>query len=137
MNKVVFPFWNDEVNKAITEIYRVKNQMQNVGVRLKRFLRIISNNIGFISMIDCERLSNNEKKMVSLLGVPKKYKGIFINDMRMSVICRHKGIGTKVVNKILQDDKTYMLEPVEDGKTFWKKFGFKEDGKLAIREKVE
>ena len=35
MNKVVFPFWNDEVNKAITEIYRVKNQMQNVGVRLK------------------------------------------------------------------------------------------------------
>ena len=30
-----------------------------------------------------------------------------------------------------------MLEPVEDGKTFWKKFGFKEDGKLAIREKVE
>lgn len=35
MNKVVFPFWNDEVNKAITEIYRVKNQMENVGVRLK------------------------------------------------------------------------------------------------------
>lgn len=103
----------------------------------KRFLRIISNNIGFISMIDCERLSNNEKKMVSLLGVPKKYKGIFINDMRMSVTCRYKGIGTKVVNKILQDDTTYMLEHVEDGKTFWEKFGFKETGKLAIREKVE
>lgn len=88
-------------------------------------------------MIDCERLSNNEKKMVSLLGVPKKYKGIFINDMRMLVTCRHKGIGTKVINKILQDDKTYMLESVEDGKTFWKKFGFKETGKLAIREKIE
>lgn len=46
--------------------------------------------------------------------------------MRMSVPQRHKGVGTKVVNKILRSDKTYMLEPVEDGKTFWKKFGFKE-----------
>ena len=119
---------------AIKEIW---NPGIEVILLYKRFLRIISNNIGFISMIDCERLSNNEKKMVSLLGVPKKYKGIFINDMRMSVICRHKGIGTKVVNKILQDDKTYMLEPVEDGKTFWKKFGFKEDGKLSTREKIE
>lgn len=54
--------------------------------------------------------------------------------MRMSVTFRHKGIGTKVVTKILQDDKTYMLEPAEDGKIFWKKFGFKETGKLAIRE---
>lgn len=119
---------------AIKEIW---NPGIEVILLYKRFWRIISNNIGFISMIDCERLSNNEKKMVSLLGVPKKYKGIFINDMRISVTCRHKGIGTKVVNKILQDDKTYMLEPVEDGKTFWKKFGFKETGKLAIREKVE
>ena len=75
--------------------------------------------------------------MVSLLGVPKNYKGIFINDMRMSVTGGHKGIGTKVVNKILQDDKIYMLEPVDDGTTFWKQFGFKETGKLAIREKVE
>ena len=54
--------------------------------------------------------------------------------MRMSVTFRHKGIGTKVVTKILQDDKTYMLEPAEDGKIFWKKFGFEETGKLAIRE---
>lgn len=54
--------------------------------------------------------------------------------MRMPVTFRHKGIGTKVVTKILQDDKTYMLEPAEDGKIFWKKFGFKETGKLAIRE---
>jgi len=30
-----------------------------------------------------------------------------------------------------------MLEPVEDGKSFWMKFGFKENGKLSIREKVE
>lgn len=30
-----------------------------------------------------------------------------------------------------------MLEPVEDGKIFWKKFGFKETGKLALREKIE
>lgn len=88
-------------------------------------------------MIDCGRLNNNEKNIVSLFGVPKKYNGIFINDMRMSEPHRHNGIGTKVVNKILQNDKTYMLEPVEDGKTFWKKFGFKENGKLSIREKVE
>ncbi len=108
-----------------------------IGLIYKRSLKILSSNIGFISMIDCERLNNNEKKMVSLLGVSKKYNGIFINDMRMSVPQRHKGIGTKVVNKILRDDKTYMLEPVEDGKIFWKKFGFKETGKLAIREKVE
>lgn len=74
---------------------------------------------------------------MNLFGVPEKYNGNFINDMRMSVSHRNKGIGTEVVNKILQNDKTYMLEPVEDGKTFWKKFGFKEIGKLAIREKVE
>lgn len=72
-----------------------------------------------------------------MFGVPKKYSGIFINDMRMSVQQRHKGIGTKVVNKILSSDKTYMSEPVEDGKTFWMKFGFKESSKLSIREKVE
>lgn len=36
-------------------------------------------------MIDCERLNNNEKKMMSLFDVPKKYNGVFINDMRMSV----------------------------------------------------
>ncbi len=35
MNKVNFPFWNNEVKKAITEIYRVKSQMKTVGVRLK------------------------------------------------------------------------------------------------------
>lgn len=35
MNKVNFPFWDDEVEKAITEIYRVKSQMQSVGERLK------------------------------------------------------------------------------------------------------
>lgn len=35
MNKVDYPFWDGEVKKAITEIYRVKNQMQNVGARLK------------------------------------------------------------------------------------------------------
>ena len=75
--------------------------------------------------------------MLSPLGVPPKYKGLFINDMRMLMTQRHKGVGTKVVNKILRSDKTYMLEPVEDGKTFWKKFGFKEDGKLSIREKTE
>lgn len=31
MNKVNFPFWDDEVEKAITEIYRVKSQIQSVG----------------------------------------------------------------------------------------------------------
>lgn len=35
MNKVNFPFWDDEVEKAITEVYRVKSQIQSVGVRLK------------------------------------------------------------------------------------------------------
>ena len=119
---------------AIKEIW---NPGIEVVLIYKRFLGIITNNIGFISMIDCERLSNNEKEMVSLLGAPKKYKGIFINDMRMSVPQRHKGVGTKVVNKILRSDKTYMLDPVEDGKTFWKKFGFKEKGKVSVREKIE
>ncbi len=58
--------------------YFAIKKIWNPGIEVilvyKRFWRIISNNIGFISMIDCERLSNNEKKMVSLLGVPKKYK---------------------------------------------------------------
>lgn len=104
----------------------------------KRFWGIISNNIGFISMIDCGRLNSNVKKIITCpFGVPKKYSGIFINDMRMSVSQRHKGIGTRVVNRILRNDKTYMLEPVEDGKTFWKKFGFMENGKMSIREKVK
>lgn len=119
---------------AIKEIW---NQGIEVILIYKRFFGIISNNIGFISMIDCGQLSNKEKRMLHLLGVPPEYSGIFINDMRMSVPQRHKGVGTKVVNKILRSDKTYMLEPVEDGKTFWKKFGFKEKGKLSIREKVE
>lgn len=121
--------------------YFAIKEIWNPGIEVilvyKRFWRIISNNIGFISMIDCERLNNNEKKMMSMFGVPKKYNGVFINDMIMSAPQRHKGVGTKVVNKILRSDKIYMLEPVEDGKTFWKKFGFKETGKLALREKIE
>ncbi len=118
-------------------IKRIWNPGINVILINKRFLRIISNNIGFISMIDCKRLNNNEKNIVSLFGVPKKYNGIFINDMRMSESHRYKGIGTKVVDRILQNNKTYMLEPVEDGKIFWNKFGFKGNGKFAIREKIE
>ncbi len=35
MNKVNFPFWDDEVEKAIKEIYRGKSQMKSIGVRLK------------------------------------------------------------------------------------------------------
>lgn len=120
---------------AIKEIW---NPGIEVVLIYKCFWGIISKNIGFVSMIDCGRLNNNEKKIImSPFGVTKKYNGIFINDMRMSVLQRHKGVGTKVVNKILRSDKIYMLEPVEDGKTFWKKFGFKGTGKFAIREKVE
>lgn len=120
---------------AIKEIW---NPGIEVVLIYKRFLGIISNNIGFVSMIDCGRLNNNEKKIIMCpFGVPQKYNGILINDMRMSVPQRHKGVGTKVINKILRSDKIYMLEPVEDGKTFWKKFGFKENGKLSICEKVE
>lgn len=122
--------------------YFAFKEIWNPGIEValiyKRFLGIISNNIGFVSMIDCGRLNNKEKKIImSPFGVPKKYDGIFINDMRMSENHRHKGIGTMVVNMILQNDKTYMLEPVEDGKTFWKKFRFEENGKLSIREKIE
>ncbi len=147
--KIFLQVFQYEDIEAFTEVcersqeanYFAIKKIWNPGIEVilvyKRFWRIISNNIGFISMIDCGELSNKEKKMLSLFGVPKKYSGIFINDMRMSVSQRHKGIGTKVVNKILKSDKTYMLEPVEDGKTFWKKFGFKENGKLSIRKKVE
>ena len=69
--------------------YFAIKEIWNPGIEVilvyKRFWRIISNNIGFISMIDCERLNNNEQKMMSLFDVPKKYNGVFINDMRMSV----------------------------------------------------
>lgn len=147
--KIFLQVFRYEDIKAFTQVcersqeanYLTIKRIWNPGIKVilinKRFLRIIGNNIGFISMIDCEQLNNNEKNIVSLFGVPKKYNGIFINDMRISMSHRHIGIGTKVVNKILQNDKTYMLEPVEDGKIFWKKFGFKETGKLAIREKIE
>ena len=35
VKKVDFPFWADETEKAITEIYRVKSQVQSVGNKLK------------------------------------------------------------------------------------------------------
>ena len=94
--KIFLQVFRYEDIEAFTEVcersqeanYFAIKKIWNLGIEVilvyKRFWRIISNNIGFISMIDCERLSNNEKKMVSLLGVPKKYKGIFINDMSIS-----------------------------------------------------
>ena len=139
--KIFLQVFRYEDIEAFTQVCERSQEANYFAIKeilvYKRFWRIISNNIGFVSMIDCGQLSNKEKKMLSLFGVPKKYSGIFINDMRMSVPQRHKGVGTKVVNKILRSDKTYMLEPVEDGKTFWKKFGFKEKGKVSVREKIE
>lgn len=41
-------------------------------------------------MIDCGQLSNKEMKILSLLGVPKKCSGNFIDDMRMSVPQRRR-----------------------------------------------
>ena len=74
--------------------YFAIKKIWNPGIELvliyKRFLRILSNNIGFVSMIDCGQLSNKEMKILSLLGVPKKCSGIFINDMRMSVPQRRR-----------------------------------------------
>lgn len=35
MNKVNFSFWNNEIDKAMMEIYRVKKQIQSVGKKLK------------------------------------------------------------------------------------------------------
>lgn len=35
MDKVKFPFWDDEVEKTMTEIYLVKEQIQSVGEKLK------------------------------------------------------------------------------------------------------
>lgn len=118
-------------------IKKIWNSGIEVSLIYKSFLGIISNNIGFISTINCGQLCDNEKSIITLLGIPEKYNGIFINDMRMSIPYRHKGIGAKVVTKLLRNDKTYLLEPIEDGKIFWKKFGFKEMDKLAIREKVD
>ena len=43
---------------------------------------------------------------------------------------------TRVFSRILCK-KHVIGKPIEDGKTFWKKFGFKENGKLSIREKIE
>lgn len=42
VKKVDFSFWADETEKAITEIYRVKSQIQSVGNKLKT--NNISNN---------------------------------------------------------------------------------------------
>ena len=88
--KIFLQVFQYEDIEAFTEVcersqeanYFAIKKIWNLGIEVilvyKRFWRIISNNIGFISMIDCERLSNNEKKMVSLLGVPKKYKGFLL-----------------------------------------------------------
>ena len=118
--------------------YMAIREIWNSGIEVyliyKRFW-FINNNIGFVSMIDSRKLRPKEKKAFSALGIPKWYNGIFINDMRMSIPYRHKGIGSKVVGKILRKNISYMLEPIEDGKYFWNKFGFEMDysGKYACR----
>lgn len=91
-------------------------------------------NVGFISLIDYNKLSNREKEMMEMMQLPRRYNGTFINDMRISTFFRHKGIGTKVVTKIFESKNIYMLDPTEDGKRFWKKFGFEhnKDGKYAV-----
>lgn len=91
-------------------------------------------NIGFLSTIDCSSLRGNEKIIRECFNIPGKFSGIFINDMRMGTKYRKKGIGTKIVTALLKNDRTYMLEPVEDGKTFWKKFGFVDGDTFAVRE---
>lgn len=50
MYRVKFPVWSDEVEKAITEIYRVEDQMQNMINELK---------VNTISYNDFEQLFNN------------------------------------------------------------------------------
>lgn len=81
-------------------------------------------------MIYSRKLRPKEKKAFTALGIPKGYNGIFINDMRMSIPYRYKGIGSKVVGKILRNDVSYMLEPIEDGKFF----GISLDLRLTVPE---
>lgn len=51
MNKVCFPLWDNEVDKSITEIYRVTAQFKRVGERLEKHsisyeeFELFSNNI--------------------------------------------------------------------------------------------
>lgn len=99
----------------------------------KAFFRC--DNVGFISIIDCDRLLGKERLIMDMFRIPTEYNGIFINDMRISILDRNRGIGTKVVNILLEEEKTYLLEPVEDGKWFWKKFGFVEKGGFEIKKR--
>lgn len=66
--------------------------------------------------------------------MPRKFNGLFINDMRIGTPFRRKGIGSKVIDKMLVEKNIYALDPVEDGQYFWKKFNFKYNkiGKLAV-----
>jgi len=73
---------------------------------------------------------------MEILDLPRKFNGIFINDMRMGVPFRHKGIGTHIASKVFENKNIYMLDPTEDGETFWKKFGFEYNkvGKYAVMD---
>lgn len=66
--------------------------------------------------------------------ISKKYENngttIFISDFMVKKNLRNKGIGTKLVQYLIDYiyiDKNIILQPDEDGYWFWKKFGFEED----------
>lgn len=75
-------------------------------------------------MIDCNKLSNKERDLLQYIDVPRKFNGLFVNDMRIGVPFQGKGIESKVIEKMLVEKNIYALDPVEDGQHFWKKFSF-------------
>lgn len=135
-DKIEFEGWYHRIKE---ENYRalllIWNNGMNVYLIFKKifFFRI---NIGFVSVIDCGLLNKEEKELINLFGVPKKYDGMFINDMRLAEKFRHKGIGTQIAHKIFESKNRYLLHPTEDGERFWKKFGFEYNkvGKFAVMD---
>lgn len=85
--------------------------------------------VGFASIIDCRVLKREEKRVKQLFDVPSQYEELFINDFRIDMFSRGKGIGSFVAKKILSEERKYLLKPEEDGIYFWPKMGFVYDSK--------
>lgn len=74
------------------------------------------------------------KIMRMVCNMNEKYdlllNGIYITDFMVKKKSRNKGIGKYLANHILEDiyyKNTILLQPVEDGFWFWKKYKFEND----------
>lgn len=109
--------------------------MQVIMVLKKRLLKYEV--VGFSSLIDCAKLRGEERAIMRAFKIPKKFKGLFINDFRIAESHRRKRIGTALAQVVLNQSREYLLEAVEDGTVFWPSLGFEYyNKKLMLLDKT-